>query len=65
MMRRHEARLGQLEAAVRRAVRDELRILLDRLEAELDGQTYERVLEIAAGMERHSARRRVSPPPLP
>jgi hypothetical protein len=65
MTRRHEARLGQLEAAVRRAVRDELRIFLDRLEAELDGQTYERVLEIASGMKRPSPRRRVSPPPLP
>jgi hypothetical protein len=65
MMRRHEARLGHLEAAVRRAVRDELRTFLDRLEAELDRQTYERVLEIAAGLERPSPRRRASPPHLP
>jgi hypothetical protein len=65
MMRRHETRLGQLEAAVRRAVRDELRTFLDRLEAELDRQTYERVLEIAAGMERPSPRRRVSRPSVP
>jgi hypothetical protein len=61
-MHRHEARLGKLEAAVRRAVRGELKAFLDRLEAELDGQTYERVLEIAARTERPSTRRRASKP---
>jgi hypothetical protein len=65
MMRRHEARLGKLEAAVRRAVRAELKVFLGRLEAELDGTTYERVLEIAAGMERPSTQRSVSRPGMP
>jgi hypothetical protein len=64
-MHRHEARLGKLEAAVQRAVRGELKAFLDRLEAELDGQTYERVLEIAADTERSLTRRRASRPRMP
>jgi hypothetical protein len=49
-MRRREARLGRLERAVEDAVRAELQAFLARLEAELDGPTYERLLEITAAV---------------